>query len=50
MQHGAARGVDVGHGWDPISWAPLTAVIGFALLVAGWVGCMVLVATLILRG
>jgi hypothetical protein len=50
MQHGAARGVDMGHGGNLIDWAPLATVIGFAALAAGWVACMVLVAALILRG
>jgi hypothetical protein len=50
MQHGAARGVDLGHGWNQTAWAPMATAIGFAALVAGWVACMVLVAALILRG
>ncbi len=52
MQHGPAGDVDgfLGHTWHLGTRAPLVTTIGFAALVAGWIGCLVLVATLILRG
>jgi hypothetical protein len=52
MQHGVAGGVGggLGHGWNLTSRAPLVTAIAFAALVAGWIGCMVLAAVLILWG
>jgi hypothetical protein len=52
MQHGAAGAVDgdLRPGWNLADATPLVTVIGFAALIASWIGCLVVVATLILWG